>query len=603
VEVELDENLPIIVFADADTLNCRNQTIVLSAAGSSMSPSIEYTWTGPQDAIVSDPSLSEIEVNAPGVYELTLFDESNNCEASAQIEVREDVEVPNIEVVPPAEFNCEIGELTLDASASSVGPDFSYQWTTSDGNIVSGANSLTPSVQSGGTYILVITNERNGCTSSEEVVVESNFELPELDLPEEVDLTCRDSVLTLEVQVTTGGPYGLEWVTSDGNIVGNTDVESIDVNAPGTYTVQVIDSLSFCTNEVSVRVVDQRELPAVSISTPRELSCIQQEVQVSATVSNEGEFQYIWTTDEGIITEGEDAPIISVSAPGWYYLEVENTLTGCIARDSMEVFQVDNDFEGYSLEVTDALCIGDERGCVRIDSIQGGEAPYQMSINGNLFTPADREPCNVPIGENTILLRDANGCEIEYTFELNPPENYLVDLGEDLVFRNPSTDTLGYATDLPEEIITDQQWFINDSLFCRGCEDVIIDVSEDYLVNLKLFYADGDCFIEDVLHILYADELDVFVPNVFSPNGDGRNDFFTIFGDEKVVSITSLLIFDRWGTQLWEGRSLTPGNEPQGWDGSYKGEIVPPGVYVYTAEIRLNDGSTKRLQGSVTLSR
>ena len=604
VRVELDEDLPVIVFADPDTINCRNQTIVLSAAESSMSPSIEYTWTGPSaDAIVSDSSLPEIEVNAPGIYELSLFDSSNNCESSAQIEVYQDIESPEIQIQEPVLINCENGEITLDASASSVGSEFSYQWTTGNGDIVSGANSLMARVQSGGSYTLVITNERNGCTISQEVVVESNFDSPELNLPDEVELTCRDSVLSLEVQVTTGGPYGLEWFTSDGNILGDTETETIRVNAPGTYYVLVTDSLSFCTNQVSVRVVDERELPEINIIRPMDLSCTRQEIQITAAVNSEGEFEYQWNTNDGTIIEGDGSPVISVAAPGWYHLEVENTLNGCIAIDSVEVRQVENDFEGYTLELTDPLCIGDERGCVRIDSIEGGTPPYQMSINGNLFIPADREPCNVPIGENSILLRDANGCEIDYDFSLNPPEVFELDLGSDIVVREPSEEIFDYSTNLPEEMITEEQWILNDSLFCRGCESIFVDVDRELIVDLRLFYAEGECFLEDVLFVRYVDELSIFAPNVFTPNGDGRNDFFTIYGDHKVESIVSLQIFERWGTQLWEGRSLAPGNEPQGWDGTYQGEIVLPGVYVYSAEVLLTDGSTKRLQGTITVSR
>jgi gliding motility-associated-like protein len=468
---------------------------------------------------------------------------------------------------------------------------------------VSGANSLQPTISRPGIYSLDIVDTQNGCAVTESVRVVSNVDLPGVDAGDDTHLTCIDSVRTLTVEVSTDGNWGAMWRTISGSIVNDAGSASIQVNAAGLYIVEVVDSSSLCTNFDSVQVFDDSQLPQVDIAPTPELSCQREVVSVVANIEGDGNYKYEWTTDEGMITEGEDARIIPVSAPGWYHLEVENTLNGCIARDSMEVFQVENDFEGYSLQLTDALCIGDERGCIAIDSIVGGTPPYRMSINGNLFIPADREPCNVPIGENAIVLQDANGCEIEYTFTLNPPVEYSVDLGEDLVIRTPTTDTLGYQTDLPEEILTERQWFLNDSLFCRGCENISVDVDQEFLVNLKLLYADGECFIEDVLHIRYIDEIEIFVPNIFTPNGDGRNDFFTIFGDEEVDQILSLQIFERWGTQLWEGRSLMPGNETQGWDGSYRGETVVPGVYVYTAEILLTDGSTKRLQGTVTVSR
>jgi gliding motility-associated-like protein len=226
-----------------------------------------------------------------------------------------------------------------------------------------------------------------------------------------------------------------------------------------------------------------------------------------------------------------------------------------------------------------------------------------MSINGNLFIPGDREPCNVPIGENEILVRDANGCEVTYIFEVFPPDEYEIDLGDDLVVPNPATETIGYFSNLPEDSITQRIWTVNDSIFCEGCDSILLDVESNLLVGIKAYYAGGECYIEDVLHIVYSDELSIFIPNIFSPNGDGRNDYFTVYGDEKVRSIVSLQIFDRWGTFIWEGRSLTPGNEPQGWNGAYKGEIVQPGVYVYSVELELDNGSMKRLQGTITVQR
>jgi gliding motility-associated-like protein len=605
VEVALDENLPVIDFGDPDTINCRNQTIVLSAAGSSMSPTIEYTWTGPSaDAILSDSSLPEIEVNAPGVYELTLFDASNNCEASAELEVVADQVYPSIEIDPADTLNCAIEEIVLSAANSSTGPRFTYQWrTTASGNIESGANTLEPTISRPGIYTLDIVDTINGCGVTESVRVVSDVDIPEVDAGDDTNLTCTDSVRTLTANVTTDGNWSAVWRTINGNIVDGRESERIQVNAGGLYIVEIVDSSNLCSNFDTVQVVDDSQLPQIDIASPFELSCQREVVSLEVNFEEEGEYLFQWTTNEGTIIDGANSAVTQVEDPGWYKLEVKNIQTGCISIDSMEVRQVENDFQGYTLQLTDPLCIGDERGCVRIDSIQGGTPPYQMSINGNLFIPADREPCNVPIGENSILLRDANGCEIEYSFSLSPPEEFELDLGGDIVVREPSEEIFDYSTNLPEEMITEEQWILNDSLFCRGCESIFVDVDRELIVDLRLFYAEGECFLEDVLFVRYVDELSIFAPNVFSPNGDGRNDFFTIYGDHKVESILSLQIFERWGTQLWEGRSLLPGNEPQGWDGTYQGEIVQPGVYVFSAEIQLTDGSTKRMQGTVTVSR
>jgi gliding motility-associated-like protein len=89
---------------------------------------------------------------------------------------------------------------------------------------------------------------------------------------------------------------------------------------------------------------------------------------------------------------------------------------------------------------------------------------------------------------------------------------------------------------------------------------------------------------------------DVFVPNVFSPNGDGKNDILYIYGN--YISKVDMRIFNQWGQQI---ASIT--NKANGWDGRHKGNPQPVGVYVYTAKVELVNGKTITLKGSITLVR
>ena len=111
----------------------------------------------------------------------------------------------------------------------------------------------------------------------------------------------------------------------------------------------------------------------------------------------------------------------------------------------------------------------------------------------------------------------------------------------------------------------------------------------------------------DVNGCIYTDEIIVaveesstyFVPNAFSPNGDNINDIFMIYGNENAV-IESLQIFDRWGEQIFSITNGIPGQEEYGWDGTFNGERVLPGVYVYVATISLGDNTELR-QGGITI--
>ncbi|MBI3719201.1 MAG: gliding motility-associated C-terminal domain-containing protein [Sphingobacteriales bacterium] len=89
---------------------------------------------------------------------------------------------------------------------------------------------------------------------------------------------------------------------------------------------------------------------------------------------------------------------------------------------------------------------------------------------------------------------------------------------------------------------------------------------------------------------------DVFVPNVFSPNGDGKNDFLFVYGN--YIQKLDMRIFNQWGEQI---AALT--NTNTGWDGKYKGKPQPVGVYVYVLRATLTDGRTVNLKGSITLVR
>ena len=119
-------------------------------------------------------------------------------------------------------------------------------------------------------------------------------------------------------------------------------------------------------------------------------------------------------------------------------------------------------------------------------------------------------------------------------------------------------------------------WTVTDINGCTGSESITVDV--DY-------------------------ERDVYIPNIFSPNGDGRNDNFKIFTGPGVVSINYIHIYDRWGNLIHvEGQQLPDPNGAGNWDGTFKGEPMLAGVYVYTTEITFIDNNTTLVyRGDVTI--
>lgn len=102
---------------------------------------------------------------------------------------------------------------------------------------------------------------------------------------------------------------------------------------------------------------------------------------------------------------------------------------------------------------------------------------------------------------------------------------------------------------------------------------------------------------------LTLDYYKIFTPNIFSPNGDGLNDYFTISGNSDLEQINNFVIFDRWGNQVFRQAALSTTQINTGWNGQFDGNIVPEGVYVYTAQVMMNDGIERTISGMVTLIR
>lgn len=107
----------------------------------------------------------------------------------------------------------------------------------------------------------------------------------------------------------------------------------------------------------------------------------------------------------------------------------------------------------------------------------------------------------------------------------------------------------------------------------------------------------------DAVQIDFESCREVFIPNVFSPNGDGINDRFFLQDDGDVTAVLLLRIFDRWGGLVFEGKQFLPNNAALGWDGRFREKPASEGVYTWFADLVFRDGKQEILSGTVSLIR
>ncbi len=596
--IEVDTARPEVFILEERFLSCSQVTTRLS--GSSQPPGLQYNWTGPFGGIVADGQTLQPLIQLPGVYQFTAFNPANGCRASVAVEVEDRAIPPQIEVVNTDQLllGCEVDTLVLDASPSATlnhGP-LQYQWTALDGGFIFG-NPSRPviGVREVGRYQVSVFDESTGCADRLTLTVGADFDPPALEIVSSGNLTCNRQV----VQLTATGDtvVGFEWVGPDGvPLPLNTPV--ITVNEPGLYTLTAVDAFTGCRAQAQRTVGFDTLSPIVRITRPENLDCNTSSVVLQATGSSTGPFfSYRWFNALGM--ELGNGTTLRVAAPGTYILQIIDTRTGCSGMNSVLVEQVTTIIDSVQHLTTPPPCGLESGGRLEVGTVFGGQAPFLYAVDGGTLSTGSQFR-NLSTGLHELTIEDANGCQYVEVFEIPVSETIGVELGPDTEIA------LGDSLQLDPQLFGNPaasfDWqpqdgsIISDSLLAL----VRPEVTTTYTLTVR---DEGGCFASDRVTVFVLEEDLVYIPNAFSPNGDGQNDFFTLFTAPQVEEIGQLLIYDRWGEQVFERSNFAPNIENLGWDGSLRGETMPPGVYLFQAMVVLPNGEEAFFTGSVTLIR
>lgn len=95
----------------------------------------------------------------------------------------------------------------------------------------------------------------------------------------------------------------------------------------------------------------------------------------------------------------------------------------------------------------------------------------------------------------------------------------------------------------------------------------------------------------------------IALPNIFTPNGDGNNDWFYVIAGKEVTMVKQFQVFNRWGEKIFDKQNTLPNDRSAGWNGYYKGKVAENGTYVYYIVLGLQDGNIEEKRGNITLLR
>ena len=370
-----------------------------------------------------------------------------------------------------------------------------------------------------------------------------------------------------------------------GNIASFNAFNTTDTTV--TALISVMASANGCTGAAKNAAITVNPTPDV-IATNDINVCLGRTVQLSAS----GAAQYSWSPATGLSCSNCANPV-TTPADSISYLVMGTSAAGCVAYDSVSL-RIIKPFE-LRVGPGDTLCIGESTG---LKAMQANT--YLWSPPNGLNQVNIAEPTATP--QVTTLYQvigyDAYNCFTDtghILVKVGPRPT--VDIGADINTSTGAVMTLHSTTS--NGPIVSYSWTPAAGLSCADCPNPITTVSNniEYTLTVKNIYG---CFARDNLRLTaFCRNSQVFIPNAFTPDGDGLNDILMVRGTG--ITIKTFRIFNRWGELVFERKDFNPNDPRSGWDGKVRGVPASPDVFVYTAEVVCDNGIIYTYKGNTTI--
>lgn len=522
-------------------------------------------------------------MNGTGIFEnlvggnhvITIFD-ANGCQSQLTVPLRSIEEI----IIDGEVFmsSCMENNGKIEISVSGGFGELNLEWSS---NFPGNLEALEP-----GTYVLEVTDEA-GCVASREFVIEedANIEVNAIiNQPSCFDQSLGSINLELnDISIVD------DIVWSNGTVGSlNEDLE------PGSYTVVI-------TNNNGCEFIQTYEIqPMSEINAERIISDIycqgENNGSIELTISG-GTEPYDIEWSNGMF----GTQINNLSAGTYSAIIMDNN--GCIIIDTITLEEPTLfSLEDIIIEVPSCI---NESGKIELMP-NGGTPPYsvlmnQEEIGSNLIFD------NLQEGNYSFEIIDSFGCTVSTNEEIiiEPYEEILLETDQNINLNLGETIPLqAWVVNKDKNDIT-FEWFSDNSeaLSCTSCEAPMFTGLKSTVVEVTATDLEG-CSTTEFITVLVDTSAEIYVPNAFSPNGDGINDRLSVFGKESLISsVNEFNIYDRWGNQVSSHTDMIINDYSSGWDGSFKGDQLNNGVFVWSLEITFIDGRTELFSGEATLIR
>lgn len=580
------------VSVDASQMNiCEGTSVQLNAinnvgnVGLSWSPSL-----GLNDITIANPTASP-----PQTITYTATVAIAGCSVSDQVTINVDpFEFPTLTTTDTV--LCQGDSLVLASSTSGSQTD--YAWTPNTDIIDADESDAVVFPMNNTTYTLTATSPNAFCQETATVAIEVVPATLEIQGGNDYEL-CLGETVELTALTSTNG-VGFTWTPDSSLTSGTATTVTASPDLTTTYIAQLI--VGGCTLQEMVNVkVDSLPITAIEIIPNKDTYCKDEIISFVSPSIDIGFFpdiEFAWTPNDGSFLSDADNFNLAITATESQTYTRTITNGGCSNTESVTIEVIEVDVELNTMDI--ALCLNEQ-----LPLEATGAENYTWSPSSLLSCNDCPNPTLTANSDAQItVVGDTDGCQDVESFNLtiSPSPTDCIILGLDSVGIGEIVQlNTTYISSSPVTI----EWFSGSNLIGQGDSIEVAAISTSNKFDVIITNSEG-CSCTDSINIAGIKPV-LTMPNAFTPDGDGVNDFFNILFtseetdkviDKGSVEIIQFTVFNRWGNVVYEND--TPDT---GWDGTDSDKSATSDVYVYLVEIEFPDGTTEVASGDVTLIR
>jgi gliding motility-associated-like protein len=597
-------------------------TISLTPGAAPSTVASSFVWRNSNGQVIpgqTGPTLTA----APGTYSVELTDAASCKQFLSNLVILPDNSQPIVTASAPVITGCTTAELY----ASATGGNY-YVWRKITNNNViapatiiaqgNNASSVTnpPVTQNTAVerYTVSVYVDQTAFTTGSpcfgvDTVTVTFPPAPTATIAAGPNVACEGQTITLTAnQPPAGVTYRYQWQRVEFNVATDIPGEqgrTLTVTTSGNYRVSITVPQSNCPPAIDTRTVTFNAVPVADFETPGPISVCRGDATVLRAVVPAGtSYTYRWAI-KGSNTSLPAGAIISVTplSTTIYVLTVTNG--NCVsASKEITVTVTPQPFVDFT-NTPNVFCEG---GSVVLNAINPGAATYVWSRNGQVIPGQSGATYTATQSGEYSVTVTIGQCSTTATHNINPPLQLPTPSVPRKLVEFCFKEDPGILADVV--VITDNstaEWYNLDNPTVKIWEgDTLPAGPGSYVVK---FINNEGCSAFDTINVVDKCEPRLFIPDAFTPNGDGNNDEFVVRHPGYIKNL-EVRIYNRWGEVVTVSRIENPNADNDGslliWDGTFKGQPSPVGSYVWTVSYESTDYPERapvKLRGGVALIR